>query len=296
MKKNRRNFDWKPEIIRCLVYFLITAVVSCAVCFRLMNMADVDRHTISEMSDRLSTVEEKTATEPQTQPLYEEFVRDPLYGKKIVYDGDSIAAERDSNGGGYAALIAAQTGSTYENFAVGGAQLCSNDGPHSVVDNLKNLPSDGDLYCFEGGINDYWANTPLGSCSANDYKGKLNTKTVCGAMETIFRYCMENFPGKPICFVIVHKVQNTATEKNANGDTFGDFRDAMVQVCNKYSVPYYDAFNDSGLNGWNQTQSDHFLTGNSSNESDGTHPNAEGYKKYYVPQLLELFRKMIPVT
>ena len=197
---------------------------------------------------------------------------------------------------GYAALIATQTGSTYENCAVGGAHLCSNNETHSVVDNLENLPRDGDLYCFEGGINDYWANTPLGSCSASDYTGKVNTKTVCGAMETIFRYCLENFPGKPVCFVIVHKVQNTAVEKNANGDTFADYRKAMIAVCNKYSIPYYDAFYESGLHGWNQTQSTQFLTGNSAGEGDGIHPNLEGYKRYYVPQLLDLFHKIIPIS
>ena len=118
------------------------------------------------------------------------------------------------------------------------------------------------MYCFEGGINDYWSPKELGTFDKTDFTGELDTNTVCGALEGIFRYALANFVGKPICFVIVHKIQSTAYSENSNGDTFEDYRNAMVGICNKYSIPYYDAFNDSGLNGWNTTQSDLYLTAN----------------------------------
>lgn len=221
-----------------------------------------------------------------------------LRGKKIVYDGDSICESRNSgtaaNGGGYAKLIADKVGGIYTNQAVGGARLCAHSEKHSVVNNLANLPADGDLYCFQGGINDFWGNTAIGTCSATDYTGTLDTSTICGALETIFRHCLTNFLGKPICFVITHKVQNTGHTANSDGKTFKDYRDAMMQVCEKYSIPYYDAFAESGLNGWNTAQSNAFLTANSSGTGDGTHPNEEGYKRYYVPQLISLFEKIFP--
>jgi lysophospholipase L1-like esterase len=68
----------------------------------------------------------------------------------------------------------------------------------------------------------------------------------------------------------------------------------MVKVCNKYSIPYYDAFTESGLNGWNDVHKNAF-TGDSAGTPDGIHPNAAGYKRYYVPQLLALFRRIMPV-
>lgn len=225
-----------------------------------------------------------------------------LKGKKIVYDGDSIAESRTgtsaNNGGGYAKLIAEKTGCTYVNQAVGGAYLRSTtvSGKHSVVDNLANLPKDGDLYCFEGGINDYWNNATLGTFSKTDFTGTLDVTTVCGALETIFRYALTNFVGKPICFVIAHKIQNTAYTKNhSTGDTFEDYRNAMVGICEKYSIPYYDAFSESGLNGWNTVQNNAYLTANANGTADGTHPNAEGYKRYYVPQLVALFERIMPL-
>lgn len=215
-----------------------------------------------------------------------------LRGKKIVYDGDSICESRTSgtaaNGGGYAKLIADRTGSSFVNQAVGGARLCANSERHSVVNNLANLPKDGDLYCFEGGINDFWGNTPVGECTAG-YTDTVDASTICGALETIFRYALTNFVGKPVCFVITHKVQNTAYSANANGKTFRDYRNAMVEVCEKYSIPYYDAFMESGLNGWNETQKNAFTC-----SADGIHPNEEGYRRYYVPQLLDLFERIMP--
>lgn len=225
-----------------------------------------------------------------------------LKGKKIVYDGDSICESRTgsaaNNGGGYAKLIAARTGCSYVNQAVGGARLttaANGAAYHSVVDNLANLPTDGDLYCFEGGINDYWTPKALGSFSKTDFTGTLDTNTICGALETIFRYALNNFVGKPICFVIVHKIQSTAYAKNTSGNTFEEYRDAMVGICNKYSIPYYDAFSESGLNGWNAAQNNAYLTANTDGTGDGIHPNEEGYKRYYVPQLIQLFERIMPI-
>lgn len=220
-----------------------------------------------------------------------------LFGKKIVYDGDSICDGAFESDGGYAKIIAKKTGGTYDNRGVGQGRLVTqgSTSQHSVVDNLENLPLDGDLYCFEGGINDYWGNVPLGTFNKTDFTGILDETTVCGALETIFRYALTNFLGKPICFVISHKIQSTAYLKNSNGDTFEDFHDAMVNICNKYSIPYYDAFNESGLNGWNTAQNNAYLDTQGTGTGDGTHPNTAGYKRYYVPQLISLFERIIPV-
>lgn len=214
-----------------------------------------------------------------------------LAGKKIIYDGDSICAGSAANaGGGYARIIADLTGSEYVNYAVGGGRLCSGVADrHCVADNLQSLATDGDIYCFQGGINDYWGNAVLGTYTPGDYTGAVDATTVCGALETIFRYALNNFPGKRVCFVITHKVQNTAYQKNGAGNTFKDYRDAMAGICQKYSVPFYDAFSESGLNGWNDAQNNLYLTGNANGTPDGCHPNEEGYQRFYVNQLIDLF-------
>lgn len=210
----------------------------------------------------------------------------PLTGKKIVFDGDSIAAVN----GGYPSLIGEKTACIISNNAVGGARLCSYSGAHSVVDNLANLPTDGDVYCFQGGINDFWAATPVGTYTRGDYTGAVDPTTIYGAMETIFRYALTNFFGKAICFVITHKIKNTMYTANSNGNTFWDYRDAMINVCEKYSIPYYDAFTKSGLNGWHAGHAAGLC-----NSGDGIHPNEQGYEAYYVPQLIQLLESIVPI-
>lgn len=218
-----------------------------------------------------------------------------LFGKKIVYDGDSICESRSNNGGGYARLIADMVGGTYFNNAVSGKRLAYVSDKRNVVSELSALPTDGDIYCFEGGYNDYWTPVEIGECDLTDYTGELNTSTICGALETIFRYALNNFVGRPICFAITHKCGNTGYTANSLGHTFDDYRKAMIKVCEKYSIPYYDAFANSGLNGWNQTQSNLYMTANVDGTGDGIHPNEAGYRRYYVPQLIKLFQSIIPV-
>lgn len=210
-----------------------------------------------------------------------------LKGKTIVYDGDSICA----NGNGYAKIIAETVDGGFVNYAVGGGRLRtqtgSNDSFHSITDTLETIKRNSpnaDLYCFEGGVNDQRNGTELGDFDAYDYTGTLDTTTVCGALEYIFRFCLSNFVGKPICFVIAHKCNSTWQDPAE----FQQFREKMIGICEKYAIPYFDAWAEGGLNYWCQAHNDNYFTG------DGIHPTEEGYKKYYVPQLISLFEKIIP--
>lgn len=154
------------------------------------------------------------------------------------------------------------------------------------------MPNDADLYCFDGGVNDFWRNVPLGDYSADDYTSAVDTTTVCGALEHILRACTYYHVGKPVCFVFVHKAVGTKTANEA-GYTFDQMREKMIGICRKYATPFYDAYTESGLNGYNSIQSQYFLTAGSAKPYDGIHPNREGYIRYYVPQLISLFEKII---
>lgn len=228
-------------------------------------------------------------------PTIESENKSKLENLLCIYDGDSICEGRydfKPNGGAYAKIIADLTNSRYNNYAISGAVLSSvidttlEGKKHSVYDNLINLDKTGDIYTFEGGYNDYALSIPLGEITT-DYDSELNIKTVCGALEGIFRYALTNFAGKHICFILTHKVLDEAIIPNQTGKTLTDYHDSIKKVCKKYSIPVYDAFEDSGLNGFNRTQNELFLHG------DGTHPNEDGYKKYYVPQIISLYNSFI---
>lgn len=226
----------------------------------------------------------------------------PLKGKKIVYDGDSICSSWgiSTNGGSYPKIIADIVGGTFDNQGVGGGRIVTQEGSsdtfHSIVDNLVNLPKDGDLYCFEGGVNDHWHDVPLGTFSESDYTGTLDKTTYCGALETIFRYATTHFVGKPICYIITHKCPYSAFSQYGTEHTFADFRKAALGICEKYSIPVYDAWKDSGINSWNASQlANYFIVSDDTGTGDGTHPNEEGYRRYYVPQLIDLFERIMPI-
>ena len=228
----------------------------------------------------------------------------PLKGKKIVYDGDSICSSwgTSRNGGAYPKIIADIVEGEYDNQGVGGGRIVTAEGSsdtfHSIVDNIVNLPTDGDLYCFEGGVNDHWHGVPLGTFSESDYTEELDKTTFCGALETIFRYAITHFVGKPICYIVVHKCPSSAFSSGYYGssDTFADFRDKALGICEKYSIPVYDAWKDSGINSWNASQlANYFIVSESTGTGDGTHPNEQGYRRYYVPQLIDLFERIMPI-
>lgn len=227
-----------------------------------------------------------------------------LSNKFIAYNGDSICESRYSgvaaNGGGYAQLIQAETGCFFQNRAISGGILASavpsGDNPaRFVVSDVTNMVAEADLVCFEGGLNDFFRNVPLGTFDANDYTSTVDTTTVCGALESIFRQAVVRWLGKPICFIIVHRCIAT-TSANRAGYTFAQMREKMIGICEKYAIPYYDAYTKSGLNAYNPGQSDEFLDAGSSGEPDGMHPNEAAYKKYYVPQLISLFESILPMT
>ncbi len=224
-----------------------------------------------------------------------------LFGKRIAYNGDSICESRTDpqgvsyNGGAYAKLIADTVEGTYSNRAVSGGILASEapDGAptRKVCTDIVNMPADADLVCFEGGINDYWLNVPLGTSSPSDMSGVYDETTLLGALDSIFYQATIKWVGKPIVFVMVHKIGSTYYSRNTAGYTFQEAHDAMMQVCKKWSIPVYDAFEHSGLNGENAVQNTNFFI-----NGDKTHPNIAGYKKYYVRQLISLFSSLIPIA
>lgn len=224
-----------------------------------------------------------------------------LCGKKIAYNGDSICETRKDiskngyNGGAYAHLISQITNSTYFNNAVGGGTLASGTtASHHICETISAMPDDADIICLEGGINDYWLNVPLGEYVRYDYTSDVDTTTLTGALESIFRQAKNKWHDKPIVFIITHKITTTVYQNNTQGYNYIQAHDRILEVCKKYSIPVYDAFEKSGLNGYVDILNKNYLTGGWSGQPDGCHPNRAGYLRFYVPQLIALFESVLP--
>lgn len=221
-----------------------------------------------------------------------------ISGKTIAYNGDSITESRLNeslttyNGGAYPKIIADITDSSYANFAVGGGTLAEiSTSGHQIVNDITNMNGNYDAIILSGGINDYWKNVPLGTYTDGDYTSEVDKTTICGALESIFRQAINKWCGKPIMFVITHKIGGTAFTPNTAGYTFDDVHEKIVGICHKYSIPYYDAYQDSGLNSYLDIMNTTFMTAGASGHPDHTHPNVEAYKRYYVPQVISMIEE-----
>lgn len=224
-----------------------------------------------------------------TAEVYDGFQPGKLTGKTILYNGDSIAESRfggwTDNGGAFAAMIADKTAGHYINYAVSGGTLAQYAGAHNVVNDIANMDAYADAVCICAGVNDYWHGIQLGTYNPTDYTGAVNVSTVTGALEQIFRDCINKWVGAAIFFVIEHQISGTNVTNSA-GYTFNDMRKRIIEICNKYSIPYVDMYAEGGLNGNIAALDAAFLNGGAGTHPDGCHPDAKGYATYYVPRVI----------
>jgi len=217
----------------------------------------------------------------------------PLWGKIIALNGDSICAGT-VNGGGYGVIIANKNNMTYQNVAVGGGTITAETyqlpenypnltkpkARHWISRTISKMRDDADYIILEGGINDFWNKVPLGEITPN-YTSALDDTTFCGAFESMLKQAVLKWQGKKIGFIIVHKITNTYYPYgNSTPGKFELYREKIIEICNKWSIPYLDLFNCSGLNVNIQEIKQKYTT-----KGDGTHPNAEGYELFYVPKI-----------
>ena len=239
----------------------------------------------------------KKENEPYTTAL----VRDPLYGLKMAVEGASIMAGKSTNyAGGYARMIALRHGMDLTNNAVNGATITMgtvNDGGnnnHWISQAIDSLPSDCDIYLFDGASNDhaYISNgqitfgTPVavdvyGLPDPNDQNkpstplllASLDRTTFTGAFEYICitlatdpKYC-----GAKHGYVFPHRKSTSSWWV----DTWKPF---IIQTLKKWGIAYLDLEEVVPPIGMVASLRSAYTV-----SADGTHPTAECYRKFYEP-------------
>ena len=156
-----------------------------------------------------------------------------LYGKTIIWDGDSICAGNPSKGN-WATRIAERNSMTYKNYAVGGGtvaegmpNLKSGSKRHCVSVTLEKMyaeypdadyvileggTNDADLYVREGKDLDFY----IGQVDPYDFSGEYDRTTFAGALESVFFRAAKYWCGKKIGFFAApHPSLSTAMDKKA---------------------------------------------------------------------------------
>lgn len=155
-------------------------------------------------------------------------------------------------------------------YGVGGTTITKREGrTDSILERMSRMFSEhpeADYIIIQGGVNDAYNITdcPIGTISSG-YTSELNENTFAGALESIFKYAQTNWLGKKIGYIVTFKVPSAMGRFK-----FNEYMDIAKQICEKWSVPYCDLYNESNLN--------YYINEVSNAYGGGSHPNEAGYR------------------
>lgn len=223
--------------------------------------------------------------------------KDPLYGMKISCTGNSITAATHSvPGHGYVEQIADAHGMVVDNHAIWGAIIPQGHPRASgditdigcIHDTLDNMDADADIVIMSGSINDceYYSDVSFLGEITGDFASELNLTTFYGALESMCKRALQKWSGKPIIYVIEHRM---TLDNTTYGQYYLKLHDAIVKVMSKWGISVVDLFYDCPSLNYNEGYKTKYTTG------DGTHPNYDGYERFYVPRVYAAIKKLMGI-
>lgn len=198
-------------------------------------------------------------------------------GKKASAIGDSITANANMNAEGthsaWRKFVANRMMLAEEiyNCGIGGSRVSGTADDAMWKDaRINAIPTDSDVVLFNGGMNDWIANAPLGDEDSTD------TTTFYGALNIIAEKLIARVPNALI-FWMTTTFGMYPNKTNAGDLTTYDYGRAIKTVAEKYSFPCIDLH---ALCGWNQYNVSTFVNGETSGGNTVyIHPNENGGKK-----------------
>lgn len=212
-----------------------------------------------------------------------------LTGKTLYVAGDSIAYGTGS-AGGFGKAVAQKYGMTLVNEAVDGATLAPNiedavkGGIRTCISTVvtsSTALAKADYILLEGGVNDAWNNAPVGTLTEG-FAVAYDETTMTGALEKMLEYLAKNYSDKRVAYVFPHGGLFGSSE-----DWYKTYKPAILAALQKWGVPYVDIAESTPPMGG------HGISGLSDKyTSDGTHPNATGYERFYVEPIAALLKRL----
>ena len=201
-----------------------------------------------------------------------------LDGKTLLFTGDSIIMGLIDNGDGtygephgWAEILQENNPlSTVKNYGVGGTTIAKKEGStDSILERLERMYSEypnADYCIIEGGVNDCYAGVPMGEITAG-YNDSFDEYSFCGALESLFKQAILKWKGKKLGYIVTFKVPS------ADYANFGLYMQKAKEICEKWSIPYIDLYNQSGMEYHIEEIAAAYSYG-----GGGLHPNVAGYE------------------
>ena len=209
-------------------------------------------------------------------------------GPKVMNFGDSVAAGAKSGKVTYAQLVAQLIGGTViASPAHAGDKLA--DIQRQVEKAVKGT-YDPDIVLLEGGLNDMIGiNEESGATGKEAYTVKtfesagIGMKSFTQQVEGIMSLVKKTYPKAAVVWVLTHRTAKRDAELQ-------EVCWQQVKKCAaKQGIAIVDVFHDSALGNGNNSQFKGMTDGKAG--EIGTHPTLNGYKKYYLPLIMETLEK-----
>ena len=204
-----------------------------------------------------------------------------LKGKYGSFIGDSIC-EGAGYKGGYALLVARKYGmKPPQNLGSSGAIIATNTNENRVYINtmVSKVDPNADFVIIQGGSNDASISTPMGAITEG-FTAELDVTTYYGAFENLCKTLVTQCAGKKIGYIARHR--NSPTDKYSYTwlPKETNYYDPAIAVCEKWGVPYLDLNRHCPPLGCISSLREAYTA-----NGDGSHPNEDGYNKYYVDRI-----------
>ena len=196
-------------------------------------------------------------------------VNNPWFGKKVVWNGDSITAGYQAQPPFFSDIVANNLGMTSVNYGIGGSTISvKEDSPttrNPIVTRYQEMDDDADLIIIAGGTNDHsYTHTPVGTMEDR------TNYTFYGALHNLCLGLINKYVGKQIVFMT--PIERYRGRLTTEGNSLADYADIIKEVCGYYGIPVLDAYREISLNMDIPAQADALFA------DTGGHPNQAGHE------------------
>lgn len=129
------------------------------------------------------------------------------------------------------------------NYGINGNKLA---GPGGMADRCQEMDGDAQIVSVFGGMNDFCGGFALGAF------GDTGIGSFYGALDVLAKNLYDRYPGALIFLITPPKCRSSifgweTFTPNEAGRTLTDYRDAIVRVADRYSLPVLDLYSDGGM-------------------------------------------------
>ena len=192
----------------------------------------------------------------------------PLYGKSVVFIGDSICYAGNDNHKGYGGRIGEAYSMTWYNRGISGAGVYNGRKFGQIANQLwVDASKDVDYVIMQGMINDAINAAPMGAMTTGFDPEQFDNSTFAGGLENMFYTARKYYPNAIYGFIITYK----CPYKPGRTDGMTRYVKMVKQACEKYKIPYIDLCNDEDFcDNVLKVDTTEYLT-------DKLHPNSAGH-------------------